>query len=163
MTFIIGLDASSKFSSRKTIAKIKFIAHCCTRHGDEVKYTYDMASEHAHYSRAHPLLHRLQLSRNLLDGSGFLAAVPGTGRLYYNCIVGPGWGPDTSINTSTLLQLMNCWWYNEQAACGSVLQTVVFALKALQVVYLAHALKIHFLHTNHQIQLLRVWCGWSFN
>ena len=35
------------------------------------------------------LVHRLQLSRNLRDSPGFLAIVPGTGRLYYSCIVGP--------------------------------------------------------------------------
>jgi hypothetical protein len=33
--------------------------------------------------------HRLQLSLNLRDSPGFLAIVPGPGRLYYNCISGP--------------------------------------------------------------------------
>ena len=34
--------------------------------------------------------HRLQLSWNLRDSPGFLVAVLRTGRLYYNCIAGPG-------------------------------------------------------------------------
>ena len=33
---------------------------------------------------------------------------------------------------------MNFWCKNEQAACGTILQTVVFAVKTLQVVYLTH-------------------------
>ena len=53
--------------------------------------------------------HRLQLSRNLRDSPGFSAIVPGTRRLYYSCIVGPRWGPDTSMNTSLVLQLTNFW------------------------------------------------------
>ena len=44
-------------------------------------------------------IHRLQLSLNLRDSPGFLATVPHPGRLYCNCIIGPGRGPDTSINT----------------------------------------------------------------
>ena len=52
-----------------------------------------------YFSRAH----RLQLSQNLRDSPGYLAAVPGTRRLYCNYIVGPGWGPDASINTSTYI------------------------------------------------------------
>ena len=65
-----------------------------------------------------------------------------------------------------VLQLMNFWCKTEQAACGSVLQTVVFAVKTLQEVHLAHefhALEIHFWHCSHHNQSFRVWCGWSFN
>ena len=36
------------------------------------------------------IIHRLQPSRNLWDSPGFLAIVPGPGRLYYYSIVGPG-------------------------------------------------------------------------
>ena len=33
--------------------------------------------------------HRLQVFLNLQDSPGFLATVPGPGRLYYNCNIGP--------------------------------------------------------------------------
>ena len=36
------------------------------------------------------VLFNLHRSRNLQDSPEFLVPVPGTGRLYYNCIVGPG-------------------------------------------------------------------------
>ena len=52
------------------------------------------------------LRHRLQLSLNLRDSPGFLATVPRPGRLYYNCIIGPGRGPDTGINTVVVVQLV---------------------------------------------------------
>ena len=77
------------------------------------------------------LLHRLQLSLNLRDSPGFLATVPRPGRLYYNCIIGPGRGPDTSINTVVVVQIVTYLWQNEQAACGSALQTLVFAVATL--------------------------------
>ena len=54
--------------------------------------------------------HRLQLSLNLRDSPGFLAIVPRPGRLFYNCIIGPGRGPDTSINTVVIVQLITYWW-----------------------------------------------------
>ena len=38
------------------------------------------------------MYHTLQLSLNLWDSPGFLAIVLRTGRLYYNCIIGPGRG-----------------------------------------------------------------------
>ena len=43
--------------------------------------------------------HRRQLSLNLRDSPGFLATVPHPERLYYmyNCIIGPGRGPDTAM------------------------------------------------------------------
>ena len=55
-------------------------------------------------------MHRLQLSLNLRDSPGFLATVPRPGRLYYYCIIGPGRGPDTSINTVVVVQLITYWW-----------------------------------------------------
>ena len=55
-------------------------------------------------------MHRLQLSLNLRDSPRFLATVPRPGRLYYNCIIGPGRGPDTSINTVVVVQLVTYWW-----------------------------------------------------
>ena len=79
--------------------------------------------------------HRLQLSLNLRDSPGFLATVPRPGRLCYNCIIGPGRGPDTGINTVVVVQLVTYLWQNEQAACGSALQTLVFAVATLQEVY----------------------------
>ena len=54
--------------------------------------------------------HRLQLSLNLRDSPEFLATVPRPGRLYYNCIIGPGRGPDTGINTVVVVQLITYWW-----------------------------------------------------
>ena len=51
--------------------------------------------------------HRLQLFRNLQDSPGFLAIILGTWKAMLQCIVGPEWGPDTSINTCMVLQLMN--------------------------------------------------------
>ena len=54
--------------------------------------------------------HRLQLSLNLRDSPGFLATVPRPGRLYNNCIIGPGRGPDTSINTVVVVQLVTYLW-----------------------------------------------------
>ena len=39
---------------------------------------------------------------------------------------------------------MNFWCKNEQAACGSALQMVVFTVKTLQVVHLAHNLSPFF-------------------
>ena len=46
---------------------------------------------------------------NLWDSPGFLAVVPCPGRLYYYqyCILGPGRGPDTSINTVVIITY---WW-----------------------------------------------------
>ena len=78
-------------------------------------------------------VHRLQLSLNLRDSPGFLAIVPRPGRLFYNCINGPGRGPDTSINTVVIVQLITY----EQPACGSALQTLVFAVATLQELYWA--------------------------
>ena len=52
------------------------------------------------------MYHRLQLSLNLRDSPGFLATVLRPGRLYYNCIIGPGRGPNTSINTVVVYY----WW-----------------------------------------------------
>ena len=46
--------------------------------------------------------HMLQLSRNFRDSPGFLVIVLVTRRLNYCSIIGPRWGPDSSINTSTL-------------------------------------------------------------
>ena len=80
-------------------------------------------------------MHRLQLSLNLRDSPGFLAIVPRPGRLFYNCIIGPGRGPDTSTNTVVIVQLITYWWLNEQPACGSALQTLVFAVATLQEIY----------------------------
>ncbi len=48
------------------------------------KGSLKLISNHITY---HLPLHRLQLSRCLRDGPGFLATVPGPGRLYY--IIGP--------------------------------------------------------------------------
>ena len=39
-----------------------------------------------------------------------LAIVPRPGRLYYNCIIGPGRGLDTGINTVVVVQLITNWW-----------------------------------------------------
>ena len=54
--------------------------------------------------------HRLQLSLNLRDSPEFLATVPRPGRLYYKCIIGPGRGPDTGINTVVVVQLVTYLW-----------------------------------------------------
>ena len=77
--------------------------------------------------------HRLQLSLNLRDSPGFLATVPRPARL---CIIGPGRSPDTSINTVVVYSTTNHLLVeNEPAACGSALQTLVFAVATLQEVY----------------------------
>ena len=105
--------------------------------------------------------HRLQLYRNLRDSPGFLAIVPGTRRLYYSCIVDPGQGADTSINTSILLQLMN---FGVQM--NKLLVVVCysgFCSKNTLGGLLGSSLEIHFLHHSHQNQSFRVWCGWGFN
>ena len=61
--------------------------------------------------------HSLQLSRNLRDSPRFLAIVPGTGRLYYcSDIINPA----TSYNY-------------EQDSCGSVLQSLTFAVTTMVV------------------------------
>ena len=104
-------------------------------------------------SEDHPN-HRLQLSLNLRDSPGFLAIVPRPRRLFYNCIIGPGRGPDTSINTVVIVQLITYWWLNEQPACGSALQTLVFAVATLQRALLG--LQIHALESIF-------WALWSSN
>ena len=97
------------------------------------------------------------LSRNLRDSHGLSAAVPGIGRLYYNCIVGSRWEPDTSINTSTLLLVVKwisclCQYLTNGGFCS---RNTTSGLLSSQI----HALQIHFLHPSHQIQLFRVWCS----